>query len=77
MATTTVREDHTHWACGRPLRNDPSVACLGGNPMTINICQTCRYPRSVGSEALNEIGDQIGTLARVDKNRTEWWRYFA
>ncbi|KAK7431330.1 hypothetical protein QQZ08_002101 [Neonectria magnoliae] len=77
MSTSIVREDHTHWACAHPLRDDATVNCLAGNAMCVNICQTCHLPRAVDSEALNQDGDQIGTLVRIDGNGTEWWEYNA
>ncbi|KAH6980849.1 hypothetical protein BKA56DRAFT_673316 [Ilyonectria sp. MPI-CAGE-AT-0026] len=62
LLISNVRSDHTHWACGWPLDEDRSMICSAGNPMSSTTCCRCGKPRWEGAEALDNSGNEIGTL---------------
>lgn len=84
IVTKEIRKDHAHWSCKFKATTILELDCIAGylnvpspQPMAEKSCEFCRHRRCVGTVALNKDFDEIGRLARVDHEGTEWWEYYA
>ncbi|KAF5020817.1 hypothetical protein F66182_7156 [Fusarium sp. NRRL 66182] len=68
---TAIRQDHTHWTCRHVV---DGAYCNGLNEMKDKNCIECGVERGVGSTALSEAWEEIGTLAEKLSDGTEHWR---
>lgn len=73
--TSTIRADHTHWACPRPLLGWPGIKCDQGNDMSTEYCKNCKKKRPAKAKALDINGDKIGKLAEITATGEELWDY--
>lgn len=78
IITKKIRNDHTHWTCKYKAQTIFELDCrLVGykplpQPMAEKSCDFCLHRRCVGAVALNKNFDEIGHLAKVDDDGTEW-----
>ncbi|KAJ4022926.1 hypothetical protein NW752_003382 [Fusarium irregulare] len=63
------RPDHTKWLC-------TNIGCHRVNKITNKCCGKCRRKRCVKAKAMNDKGEKLGQLAKVDDG-AEIWEYKA
>lgn len=73
--TKKVRDDHKQWRCRQTLKQ--RATCYEYNSMDTKQCYQCKSRRDVGDKAVNQDGDTIGRLEKVDKDGAEWWLYLS